>query len=131
MPSELEWWQLVNFSSLYKRYLVKTFNPSRSFPGRREKINLKLYFHASLWCLKRFYEGFKGLHETWWVTTKECENESLSLIFVLIKLSEIHGVGRVNQIMTNSHSLSFIRLIILVQVVDLKIVHRFSRQFSW
>ena len=24
------------------------------------KINLNFYFHTSLWCLKRFYEGFKS-----------------------------------------------------------------------
>ena len=28
------------------------------------KINLNFYFHTSLWCLKRFYEGFKDLHKT-------------------------------------------------------------------
>ena len=39
-------------------------NPSRTDPGRREKINSNFYFHTSLWCLKRFYEGLKGLHET-------------------------------------------------------------------
>ena len=32
-------------------------NPPRPDPGRREKINLNFYFHTSLWCLKRFYEG--------------------------------------------------------------------------
>ena len=25
------------------------------------KIKLKFYFHTSLWCLKRFYEGLKGV----------------------------------------------------------------------
>ena len=34
-----------------------SINPSRLNPGRREKINLNFYFHTSLWCLKRFYEG--------------------------------------------------------------------------
>ena len=24
------------------------------------KVNLYVYFHTSLWCLKRFYEGLKG-----------------------------------------------------------------------
>ena len=33
------------------------FNPSHPNPGRREKINLNLYFHTSLRWLKRFYEG--------------------------------------------------------------------------
>ena len=28
------------------------------------KIELSFYFHTSLWCLKRFYEGLKGLHKT-------------------------------------------------------------------
>ena len=28
------------------------------------KINLNFYFHTSLWCLKRFCEGLKGLHKT-------------------------------------------------------------------
>ena len=32
-------------------------NLSRPSPGRREKIKLNFYFHTSLWCLKRFYEG--------------------------------------------------------------------------
>ena len=40
------------------------------------KINLNLYFHTSLCCLKRFYEGLKGLHKTFWDTTKKCENKS-------------------------------------------------------
>ena len=29
------------------------------------KINLNFYFHTSLWCLTRFYEGLKGLHKIW------------------------------------------------------------------
>ena len=33
-------------------------NPSRPNPKRRAKINLNFYFHFSLLCLKRFYEGF-------------------------------------------------------------------------
>ena len=28
------------------------------------KIELNFYFHTSLWCLKRFYEGLEGLHKT-------------------------------------------------------------------
>ena len=28
------------------------------------KIKLNFYFHTSLWCLKWFYEGLKGLHKT-------------------------------------------------------------------
>ena len=36
-------------------------NPSHPNPGRREKIKLHFHFHTSLWCLKRLYEGLKGL----------------------------------------------------------------------
>ena len=34
-----------------------SLNPSCPNPGRRDKINLNIYFHASLLCLKRFYDG--------------------------------------------------------------------------
>ena len=50
-------------------------NPSRPNPGRREKIKLNFYFHTSLWCLRRFYEG---LDKVFWGTTKKCENKNLS-----------------------------------------------------
>ena len=46
--------------------------------GPSEKINLNFYFHTSLWCLKKFYEGLKGLHKTFGDTTKKCENKDLS-----------------------------------------------------
>ena len=45
-----------------------------------------------MWCLKRFYEGLKELHKTFW-GTKKCEK--FKLIFILIALSEMHWVGRV------------------------------------
>ena len=32
-------------------------------PDKEKKINLNFYFHISSWCLKRFYEGLKGLSE--------------------------------------------------------------------
>ena len=28
------------------------------------KINLNFYFHTSLWCLRRSYEGFKAIIKT-------------------------------------------------------------------
>ena len=46
----------------YLRYF--DLNPYRSHPERREKINLHLYFHSCLWCLKRFCEDLKGFHKT-------------------------------------------------------------------
>ena len=42
------------------------------------KINLKFYFHFSLWCLRRFYWDLEGLHKTFWGTAKKCENKYLS-----------------------------------------------------
>ena len=41
-----------------------------------------------MWCLKMFYEGFKGLYKTFWDTSKKCENKNL--IFISIQLSEMH-----------------------------------------
>ena len=40
-------------------------SPSRPDPGRREKIKIIFFFFdTSMWCLKRFYEGLKGLYKT-------------------------------------------------------------------
>ena len=44
--------------------MIKEINPLRPNPGQSEKIKLNFYFHTSLWCLKRFYEGLKGLSVT-------------------------------------------------------------------
>ena len=89
--NNIPWKCYSKFHILYK------INPSRPDPGRREKINLNFYFHTSLWCLKRFCEGLKGLYKTFWDTTKKCENKNLSLIFILIQLSEMNGAGRVKR----------------------------------
>ena len=63
----------------HKFVFEKVFlEPSRPNPGRREKIKLNFYFHISLWCLKRFYKGLKGLHKTFWGITKTCENKNLT-----------------------------------------------------
>ena len=56
------------------------------------KFNLDFLFHTSSWCRKRFYQGLKGLHKIFWGTTKKCEYENLSFVF----LSGI-GTGRVKQ----------------------------------
>ena len=42
---------------------INSMNPFPADPGRREKFNLNFYFHTFLWCLKRFYEGLKGVHK--------------------------------------------------------------------
>ena len=45
---------MIAESDKIMKVVVSNPNPSRPNPGRREKINLKFYFHTSLWCLKRF-----------------------------------------------------------------------------
>ena len=45
------------------------------------KIQLNFYFHTSLWCLKRFYKGLKGLEAP--------QKLKLNLIFSLCP-----GLGR-------------------------------------
>ena len=52
---------MVDFLSDGKAFRI---NPSCPNPERREKIKLNFYFHTSLRCLKRFYEGLKGIHKT-------------------------------------------------------------------
>ena len=37
----------------------------------------------------------KGLHKTFWGTTKKCENKKINLIFISIQLSEMQGTGKV------------------------------------
>ena len=64
-------------------------NPSHPDSGK-EKISLNFYFHTSLSCLKKFYEGLKGLHKTFWDTTK-CENKNFKLIFILIYFLKCTG----------------------------------------
>ena len=70
---------------------IFTVKPSRPNPERREKNKLNLYFHTSLWCLRRFYEGLKGLDKSFWDTTKNCENKKFNLIFISRQLSEMYG----------------------------------------
>ena len=66
-------------------------NPSGPATGKRETIDCNFYFHASFWwCLKRFYEDFKGLRGT----TRKCKNNSLSLF--LFKCNFLKCTGRAN-----------------------------------
>ena len=91
----LSWYILENWSRV-RCHEKGHFNTSRPDPGRKKKYNLNFYFHTSLWCLKRFYEGLKDVYKTFWRTTKECENKKIKLIFILIQLSEIPRVGRIH-----------------------------------
>ena len=52
--------------------------PCISESCNKVKINSNFYFHTSLWCLKRFYEGLKDLHKIFSGTTKISENKNLS-----------------------------------------------------
>ena len=62
------------------------FNPFRPVHYYiKIKIKLNCYFHTSLWCIKRFYEGLYGLHKTFWGTTKKSENKNLSLLSLFIR----------------------------------------------
>ena len=66
------------------------FNPSRPNPGQREKINLNLYFHTSLWCHKRSYDFTNPLRYH-----KEVRKYKFKLVFISIQLSEMHWAERV------------------------------------
>ena len=48
-------------------------NPSRQESCIEIKINSNVYFHTSLWCLKRFYEGLEGLLKSFWGAIKKCQ----------------------------------------------------------
>ena len=48
------------------------------------RMNISTNFHASLWCLKKFFEGFKGLHKTFWGTTEKCENTQRRRLTLII-----------------------------------------------
>ena len=52
------------FQKMLLSKIPETINPSHPDRGRREKSYLNVNLHISLSCLKRFYEGFKGLHKT-------------------------------------------------------------------
>ena len=74
-PLDMCFWNYCRNSTEQNRLLLTAkHKPSRCNPGRREKINLNLYCHISLWCLKRFYEVLKSLHKTFRGTTKNCED---------------------------------------------------------
>ena len=47
-------------------------------PDEEQKVKLNFYFHTSLWCLKRLYEGTKDVHKTFLGTAKSCKNKNLT-----------------------------------------------------
>ena len=58
-----------------KPYVLNLLAPCISESCIEIKINLNFYFHTSLWCLKRFHEGFS-------------ENKNFKLIFFFLS-----GIG--------------------------------------
>ena len=80
LVTNLDWidviFKLATCTSLIS-FLISGFNPSRPDPRRIKKTNFNFYFHTFLWRLKRIY---KGLHKTFWGTTKKCENKNLKLV---------------------------------------------------
>ena len=70
-------------------WVKKSINPSRPDPGRREKItkilNFTLLCGASKGFMKAFIKPFEPPQRSM----------KIKLIFILIQLCEIHGVGRV------------------------------------
>ena len=68
------------FSIRFKIQFIQSINEFLYFkvltdPGRREKINLNFYFHTSLWCLRRFYEGLKGLQFLFYYNFLKCTGQ--------------------------------------------------------
>ena len=53
---------IISTTYLAKKFALNVPNISESCI--EIKIKLNVYFHTSLWCIKRFYEDFKGLHTT-------------------------------------------------------------------
>ena len=58
----------------------------------KTKINLNIYFHTSLWCLKRFYKASKAFMKPFEATQRKMKIEIESNF---LSLSGI-GTGRVN-----------------------------------
>ena len=56
-------WRVFRDSLYNSLVMFNEFNPSRPNPGRLEKIKLNVYFHATLWCQKRFYENLLRRHK--------------------------------------------------------------------
>ena len=75
----------VTYSSYKTFWLTLTLPaPYISESCTEMKINVNFCFHTSLWCLKRFYEGLKGLLKTFSGSTKKCKNKNLRYIFSLL-----------------------------------------------
>ena len=63
---------LLNFAKVL--YLALLTLPV-SIPDEERKLTEIFFFQTSLCYLKRFYEGLKGLHKTFWGTKKKCKSK--------------------------------------------------------
>ena len=82
----LPWRTCIFHVEFLNMQVSRCINRSKPDPGWIEKNNLNLYFSPFLWMHKRFSEGLKGLHETFWGTTNKRENKKSKLIFILIQI---------------------------------------------
>ena len=73
-------------------WIKKSINPSRPDPGRREKITKILNFTLLCGASKSFMKAFKAFIKPFEAPQRSMK---IKLIFILIQLCEIHGVGRV------------------------------------
>ena len=94
---QLELWHLI-YPRLLTRFGMLVFftnltlkDPCISESCIEIKIKLNFYFHTSLWCLERFYESVKGLHETFCGTTKKCENKNLTSFVHFVQDWDVKG----------------------------------------
>ena len=66
--------------------------PAPSISDSCTKIKTNFYFHTSLWCLIRFYEGLSGLHKTFWDTTMKCKNKKSSLFSLFLSMTNMKQI---------------------------------------
>ena len=64
---------LNKYGVIFRLLFIKLFDLCYvlTLPVLDDKKKLNLYFKTSFWCRKRFSEGLKGLHKTFWGTKKK------------------------------------------------------------
>ena len=71
MPIKTE---LLTFGHSNSNELTNHFNPSRPDPGRKEKINLHVYFTLFLWRPQKV----QAFIDPFWGTRKKCEYKNFT-----------------------------------------------------
>ena len=72
------------------------FNPSCPDLRPRERAKSNFYFQTSLRCLKRLYEGLKGLQKPFQAPQRRVEIK-IKVNFILLQLSEMRESERIKQ----------------------------------